>query len=242
MTSFTVAFTGSSSVLQADFFPEIMLEADANYYCALLDFTSYNSIPNITEGRNNELLYICTEAEGGKSIALPTGAYEVEDILRYLKMAFAEDNISLEYEISAATSKVQISFDRAIERQGGTVLDVIGFRNNSERSRVFERHQKYRSEQIVRITNIDIIRIECDIASGAYVNGKACHTIHQFSHCKVGTGHKFIEVPKHIVYLPVKGRGGQLRSIQISIVDQDDNLIDFRGEQISCRIHIKKFD
>lgn len=254
MTSFTVALTGKSSVLRSDFFPEIVLDPNANYCCALLDFSTYNSIPNIIEGENNE--FKCkykvkenkTDKNGKissvdvireKTVSLPTSAYEIEDILKYLKSELNTALISLTYEISEATSTVQISFDPEIEWTGGTVLNVIGFQN-SVNSRTFKRKWKYRSDHIAKITNIDVIRIECDIASGSYINGKPCHTIYQFSHCKVSPGYKFIEVPKHIIYFPVNEK--QLRFIQISIVDQDGNLIDFRGEQISCRIHIKKVD
>lgn len=252
MSSFTVAFTGTSAVLRADFFPEITLDPHANYHCALLDFTSYNSIPNIIEGKNNEFKFKCKKEEKKKDkngkvnvtkttiekiISLPSGAYEVEDILNYLKSELNVLKISLTYELRVASSTVQIEFDSDIEWIGGTVLSVVGFQNYPK---TFKSKTKYRSESIVKITKIDVIRVECDIVSGSYINGKNCHTIHQFSHCKVDPGHKFIEVPRHIIYLPVKEK--QLRSIQISIVDQEGHLIDFRGEQISCRIHIKKID
>lgn len=242
MTSFTVAFTGNSSVLRADFFPEISLNPYADYCCALLDFTTYNSIANIEESRNNKFHYkykVDTEWIE-RTISFPTGAYEVEDILKYLKLQLAAEKISLEYEINPATSKAQISFERDIEWKSGTVLNVIGFHNNPEGDRLFESNKKYISEHIANITNIDVIRIECDIVSGSYWNGKICHTIHQFSHCKVSPGFKFIEVPSHLIYFPLKEREKNIRSIQISIVDQNGELIDFRGEQISCRIHIKR--
>lgn len=249
MTSFTVAFTGNSSVLRCDFFPEIVLSPNIDYSCSLLDFTSYNSIPNITEGKNNEFKckWIVKEKQRDargketsvdvskeKTISLPTGSYEVEDILKYLKSEFAANKISLSYEISDASSTVKIEFNTKIEWIGGTLLNLIGF----QRRQFFESKTKYSSDHIVKITNIDLIRIECDIVSGSYINGRNCHTVHQFSHCKVPPGHKFIEVPKHMIYLPIKEK--QLRSIQISIVDQNGDLIDFRGEQISCRIHIKQ--
>lgn len=241
MTSFTVAFTGKSSVLQADFFPEIVLDSSANYSCALLDFTTYNSIPNIVEGKNNEFTYSYKVKDKieKNSIKLPTSMYEIVDILKYLKSEFLTSKISLTYDISEASSTVQISFDTEIKWTGGTVLNVIGFVNENN-SKVFKKGWKYRSEHIQKITDIDVIRIECDIVAGSYINGKHCHTIHQFSNCKVPPGYKFIEVPQHLIYLPIKEK--RLRSIQISIIDQDDNLIDFRGEQISCRIHIKKID
>lgn len=239
MTSFTAAFTGNSSVLRADFFPEIELDPNANYSCGLLDFSTYNSIPNIIEGKNNVFKCECMNGEEVEEILieLPTSMYEIEDILKYLKSEFNALNISLTYDISEASSTVQISFDNDIKWTGGTLLSVIGFQNDGS---VFDKGSTYRSQHIAKITDIDVIRIECDIVSGSYINGKHCHTIHQFSNCKVPPGYKFIEVPQHIIYLPIRER--QLRSIQISIVDQDGKLIDFRGEQISCRIHIKKVD
>lgn len=255
MTSFTVSFTGTTSVLRASFFPEIVLDPSADYCCALLDFTSYNSIPNIIERKNNEFTckYKLKENKKDKNgknqmvdvikektVALSMGAYEVEDILKYLKSELAAPKVSLIYEISEVSSTVQIAFDPKIEWIGGTLFNVIGFQNSSTQDRTFLSKTFYRSDHIAKITTIDVIRIECDIASGSYINGKHCHTIHQFSHCKVKPGYKFIEVPQHIVYFPMNDR--RLQSIQISVIDQDGNLIDFRGEQISCRIHIKRID
>lgn len=241
MTSFTVAFTGRSSVLQANFFPEIVLDANANYSCALLDFSTYNSIANIIEGKNNEFKFKNNVNNDEISIALPTSMYEVEDILKYLKSELIAHNISLRYDISEASSTVQISFDTDITWTGGNILNVIGFSGGDNSNfKTFEKGEQYRSDHIVKISDIDVIRIECDIVSGSYINGKHCHTIHQFSNCKVPPGYKFIEIPHHIIYLPIKTR--ELQSIQISVVDQDGNLIDFRGEQISCRIHIKKIE
>ena len=248
MASFTVAFTGKSSVLRADFFPEIVLDSNANYVCALLDFTTYNSVPNITAGKKNQFQFKYTEkvksgnkitdVEQEKTIALPTGAYEIADILKYLKSALSAFKISFTYEISGVTSSVAIEFDKRITWTDGTVLNVLGFERPKGEPVFFEPDKKYTNQHNIKVTNIDVIRIECDIISGSYINGKICHTIYQFSHCKVDPGYKFIEVPKHIIYLPINEK--RLRSIQISVVDQDGNLIDFRGEQISCRIHIKK--
>lgn len=240
MSSFTVSFSGNSSVLRADFFPEITLDPNANYCCALLDFTSYNSIPNIIDGKNNDFTFKKGN-DTAVTISLPTSMYEVKDILDYLKTEFNRLHISLTYDINEASATVQISFNEEIKWVGGTLFYVIGFKyKDNNDSRVFIKHYKYRSDHIAKITDVDVIRIECDIVTGSYINGRNSHTIHQFSNCKVPPGYKFIEIPRHFVYLPVKET--ILQSLQISVVDQDDNLIDFRGEQISCRIHIKKTD
>lgn len=244
MTSFTVAFSGHTSTLYADFFPEIILDAYSKYSCGLLDFTSYNSIPNISDKKQNNTFQFKKKKSKSSNdgvvdgtITFPTGAYEIEDILKYLKQQLASHKVNLEFAISVATSRVQIIFDVDVEWISGLVLNIIGFKQQQQ-THIFKAKTSYWSNDIVKITDIDIIRIECDIVSGSYINGKECHTIHQFSHCKTAPGFKFIEIPQHIIYLPMEKK--QLRNIQIRVVDQNNNLIDFRGEQISCRIHIKK--
>lgn len=246
MTSFTVAFSGHTSTLYADFFPEIILDPYSKYSCGLLDFTSYNSIPNISDKKQNNTFQFKKKIESSndgvvETITFPTGAYEIEDIIKYLKQQLASYKVNLEYEISVATSRVQIIFDVDVEWVSGSVLNIIGFQQQQLLlPHIFKAKTSYWSTDIVKITDIDIIRIECDIVTGSYINGKECHTIHQFSHCKTAPGFKFIEIPQHIIYLPMEKK--QLRNIQIRVVDQNNSLIDFRGEQISCRIHIKKIE
>lgn len=150
MSSFTASFTGNSSVLQTNFFPAIKLDPNGSYYCALLDFTTYNSIPNIIEGKNNEFKfkYKTHNETEEKTISLITSMYEIEDILNYLKAELSACKISFTYDINEASSSVQISFDSDIEWLDGTVLNIIGFGNSP---RTFRKGWKYRSEHIARI-------------------------------------------------------------------------------------------
>lgn len=142
-SSLTVAFSGTSSVLKAHFFPEINLDADSSYSCALLDFIFYE-----------------------------TGEISAQNVIK-------------------------------------------------------------------KITDIDIVRINCDIVSDSYINGLRCHTIHQFATNNSSVnGRTFVEIPKHINYLPIKTNN--LRSIQINIFDQNGNIADLSGGKIICRINIKR--
>lgn len=91
---------------------------------------------------------------------------------------------------------------------------------------------------IDKIKNLDLVRIKCDIISGSYINGEHSQIIYQFatstSHVN---GKTFVEIPKHICYLPVNTKN--LRSIQISIVDFNGKLVNISGN-INCRINIKR--
>lgn len=85
-----------------------------------------------------------------------------------------------------------------------------------------------------------IVRINCDVISGSYIKGERKHTIHQFA---TGASHVkdqiLVEIPKNLNYFPIKTKN--LGSIQISIVNQEGNLVDnIHSADIICRIHIKK--
>lgn len=60
MTSTTVTLTGNKPVLTSSFFPEIQLDKNSSYSCGLLDFTTYNSMPNITIHNNRITCYHIT--------------------------------------------------------------------------------------------------------------------------------------------------------------------------------------
>lgn len=127
-------------------------------------------------------------------------------------------------------------FGTKIECINDSVLNLIGF--SKQQNRIFEANKAEWTDQTNKITNIDIIRVECDIIHGSYINGRNCHTLYTFNPHNVLHGHKLNAIPQHIVYLPMKNH--RIISIRIFLVDQDDRLVDFRNEQISCRIHIKK--
>ena len=80
------------------------------------------------------------------------------------------------------------------------------------------------------------MRIDCSIIDGSYVNGQKVYAIHEFFPA-VAPGYKIIEIPKEIIYLPI--RSNVIDNIQIRIVDQDGDLVDFRGETITVRLHLK---
>lgn len=248
MGSFTVNLIGTSSTLRCDFFPEITLDPETEYSCGLLEFSSYNTIPNIIEGKNNNFAFRYRNESANaleeKTISLPTGAYEIEDIIGYLRGALQPFGISVTHQVNLPTSQVALRFEPEIEWIGGGLLNILGFYIGSEDTFVsattykFQSGQSHWSDHSVKIANVNIIRIECDLVSSSYINGENSHTLYQFSYGKTEPGHKFIEVPQHVIYLPIGER--QIRSIQVSVVDQHGELIDFRNEEISCVIHIKK--
>lgn len=254
MPSFTISLSGNSSELWSPIYPEILLDDQQSYSCGLLDFTTYQSIPNVTAKNNEISTYRDTDGDVSKAeanqiailpdgtkkkrintIQIPEGTYEAVDLLKTIKSMLEKKNTKFEYEINKNTLKATIKCsDHIVCPPGATSpLELLGFKNGF----YIPKNTITESAGVIKISNVNVIRIESNITSGAYVNGKLCHSIYEFSSQKVDTGYKIIEQPRNIIYLPVVPR--RINFIQLSIVDQNGDLVDFRGETVTCRIHIK---
>ena len=73
--SYIVSVSGTSSVLQASFFPPIELNPQKHYVIGFVDLWSFNSIPNIFDG-HNKIRFVAGETV--KTITLLTGNYELD--------------------------------------------------------------------------------------------------------------------------------------------------------------------
>lgn len=236
MSSITITLTGRSSTLTAYFYPEIELDKQFNYSCALLDFYTYNSIPNVHRKNNQFHYWIGSENEvkRNKILSIPPGCYELDEIGSFLRENLAKDNIDFKLITNRntfscsieSTNNVQMDFTRP-----GSIGSVLGFDKYLAGDTIYE------SNQNVNIQNINSIRVDCDLTTGSFHNGESTHTIFEFSP-SVRPGYKMNIQPKNLIYLPITRH--RINSITITIVNQNGQLIDFRGEEITCRIHIKK--
>lgn len=102
--------------------------------------------------------------------------------------------------------------------------------------RILSANKRHKSDLPVAILKVNALRVECNITAGAYINERKVHTIHEFFPT-VPPGYKIIEVPVHVIYLPITSR--TIDCIRLQIVDQDGDLVNFRGEVITIRLHIK---
>lgn len=230
MSSTTVTLTGSSSELTAHFFPEIDLDSRFEYSCGLLEFVTYNSIPNITE-INNKLHFIGDDHEMN-TLTIPIGSYEINEIGDYIKDELKKRNIDFKYSINKNILKTQLWSNTGIHKLDNSVLNLFGFKGD-----FFAPGRNYLSTLPVNISSINTIRIDCNIVTGSYINGSKTHTLYEFAPT-TDTGYKIVENPRNIVYLPITSK--KISLIQILLLDQDGKRVDFRGETISVRIHIKR--
>lgn len=224
--SFTLTLSGRSSTLETQYFPPIELSANKNYVAGLVEFTTFNSIPNIDVGNNK--VYI----EGCKLITIPTGSYEIEDIESYIQKALCQSDVTISIKPNNNELHSEVKCNKRIHFElEDSIGRLLGFTK-----RILEADILHKSDLPVAILKVNTLQIQCNITTGAYMNQHKVHTIHEFFPV-VPPGYKIVEVPSHVIYLPVTVRA--IHQLQLKIVDQDGEIVNFRGETITIRLHIK---
>lgn len=236
MESRTITLTGNCSSLSANFYPEIQFDERYNYSCCLLDFFTYNSIANVNE-KNNKLGYAAAEKGVNGTITIPIGSYEVVEISEYINKKFKDLQLNFILAGNKNTMKSSIYTDLLIDFSlKNSIGPLLGFNNSILSNDKFER-KTYESDDLIQIQRVNSIRIDCDLITGSFHNGKSSHTLYEFCP-SVSSGYKIILQPKNLIYLPISRR--RINTLHISIVDESGELIDFNKEKITCRIHIKR--
>lgn len=238
----TLTLTGKSHTLSHDFFPPLDLN-DGDYVIGLINFHTYNSIPNVDEW-NNKFYY------DDKVIGLPVGAYEIEDINNYLRLMIGDPGAHNVFELNEhpslptnenfitlhannTTLKCELLSNCKIDfTHDDSIGSLLGFSK-----RILKPGIIHKSDFSVNIVKVNSIQVECNIVTGAYRNDKLVHTIHEF-YPSVPAGYKIIETPRNVIYLPVNVR--TIHNLTLRICDQDGNLVNFQDEIITTRLHLRK--
>lgn len=226
MNNITVTCVGTTSEINTDFFPPITPPEGKQYSVGLLSFTTYNTIPNIQEGCNK--FYYANS----KVFQFETGTYELEDINQTLQSALGHDKISITGNHS--TLKTTLSCVHDVDfTPSDSIAPLLGF---APRLLTHKKGQDHVSDNKVDIFSVSAINIELDIAQSDYKNGQPTHYIHQYVP-DVPAGYRLISVPKNVIYYPIQTR--DIEKFTIRLVDNREKLVNFRGEEISVRLHFR---
>src|SRR5579863_3561589 len=224
--SFSLIFSGNSS----DFttvFNSIVLQPPYEYEAALLSIEAYNTIPNIIKGKNNLFKYF--NGQNWKVISMQTGAYELDSINNEIKrqMKINGDNpdiITVSAEVSTLRSIVNIlsvaEAAEAVQAMPAAPAVQAEYKVTFEEGSIAsllgfsngELNSGYNlSPNIVAIMPVSIILVNIEI----------------------------IERPSPALTYFLLSRH-DISRIRVWLTDEDDNILDFRGEEITLRIHIRR--
>lgn len=226
--NFILTLSGTGSVLEATYFPPVELSTTKHYVLGLVEFLTFNSIPNIYEGKNK--FYI-----GDDIFTLPTGSYEIGDIEEYLQKELEGSDVKLSLKANNNTLCAEVDSNKEIDfRSSDSIGQLLGFTPE-----LLPPDETHTSDKAVEILSVNVVRVESNVTSGAYLNDQKVHTIYSFFP-SVPPGFKIIERPTTIIYLPVTVTS--IDNLQLRIVDQDNNPVNFRGETITVRLHLKSWE
>uniref|UniRef100_A0A6P7GKR8 Uncharacterized protein LOC114337999 n=1 Tax=Diabrotica virgifera virgifera TaxID=50390 RepID=A0A6P7GKR8_DIAVI len=151
---FTFVLSERESVLSTKIYPPIILNENEQYVLGLIDFMTYNTIPNIDQTNNK--FYI-----NGHDITIPHGAYEVDDLSKYLTEKITE----LELKLDQTPGKDDTEIDKnIIQKPLQGVKSVAKKHHHSEQPTSLE----------MRINNNTL---KCEIKSNKVIHFEKPHTI-----------------------------------------------------------------
>ena len=240
-TSFQVVVSGNQSSFNIIFNPKIELDEKKVYEIALVNLETYYSFPNIDDS-NNIFVYSHDQGQTWTKIKIPTGSYEIDNLNQTIRFEMEKvghyDEVNQESYINIAANSNTLKSILIISQgyqvdfnQPNNLSKVLGFTGKKYIEGFHE------SEKSVNILSIDSIFVNIDIIDGSYVNGKTKNTIYSFFP-DVAPGFKIIESPVNLVYLPILPY--TIQNLSLSITDQDENLLNLRGEKLTARFHIRE--
>lgn len=218
--------TGVSSVLSHELsFPIDVSSGD--WEMGLIELSTYNSIPNIEKDINDKFYY-----GEDKTITIPEGSYEIEDIEKYIQSQLPK-NTTFSLKPNNNTLKSELCCSEKVDfSKAHSLGKLLGFT-----SKVYEANVKHVSELPVDIIKVNSIRVECNVTRGSYQNGIEGHIIHEFYPADP-PGYKIIEIPRNVIYLPVISQ--RINNLTVTLRDQNGDLVNFRGERVSVRLHLRR--
>lgn len=220
-----IILSGRKSELECTFKNPIVLEKP--HSIGLTDFVTYNSIPNVDYA--NQYFHFKKDNKENV-IIIPQGAYELEDLEGFLKSQLGDNKISIKPNHSTLQCEIESSFLIDFTKPN-SIGSLLGFSQ-----KILQPKQKYCSDLPVKIMNVNVIFVECNIASGCYINGEAAHGIFIFSPT-VPPGYKMVLSPKPPRYHKVNTH--TIDRISINIKDQTGTLVNFGNEEVTVALHLK---
>lgn len=221
--SFALSISNTSSTITTNYSPALELEGE--YECGLLYLSTFNSIPNV-DYRNNHFFYGDNDV-----IEVPVGSYELQDLSDFLQKNVKDCSLQLSCNNNTLKTTLTCTKDVHFEKSN-SLGNLLGFGNDTLKANIL-----HESRYPINILSTTVLRVECDIVSGSFVNGNPSHIIHEFAP-NVPPGYRIIEIPKNIIYFPVNQNS--ISSINVRLLDSNNRTVNLREEEVQLYLHLKK--
>lgn len=235
-TSLSIAVSDNKTRIITTFNPPIQLDANKRYEMALNNLETYYSFPNIDNTRNG-FRWSSDNGMTWRDYNLPIGSYDLININEAIQAELkkrGDNKEGITLQANSVTLKVILKLASGYQ---------VDFTNNKSLRLALGFNAKvyteayYESENVVDILSVNTILINVDIISGSYLNGSEHPTIYSFFP-NVDPGHKIVEKPQNLIYLPVHTKS--IYRLTTTLTDQNNKELNLRGERVSIRYHLRE--
>ena len=226
-------------------FDSLTLDHTKDYHIALLSYNVPYSWYNISAAQSNNVFRFSIDAGNTfTSVLIPDGNYGVQDLNLELQQlvvnnggatdqfSFAADYNTLRVDLLFYNLLYHIDFSVP-----NTFREILGFNSQVYIGAIL----LHRAENGANITNnIDSISINNSIVSPANIllNNKQSTSLFHITDYGSGPGSYLTSQVAYPIYLPIN-IAGNIHDINISIRNQDDQIVNLNGENITLSFHIK---
>ena len=209
-----------------------------DFEVAVISLETFYSFPNITEGLNNVFAFKDNPNSGSKIVSIPTGSYEIANIASEIKRQVGDDvynSITLERNDATLKAVFKLGPSYRIDfTQPSSIRSILGF---DARIVGGTKDKYYPGDHIVNILTVNTVFVNCDVINNSYNNGVLAPVIYSFFP-NVAPGYKIVRNVENPIYLPVNKT--QINNITVWLTDQNNNPLNFRGETITIRFHLRR--
>ena len=141
-----------------------------------------------------------------------------------------EDNFDLIPNLNTLKCVMTLAGEMEVDFKGNkSIRSVLGFE-----AKIYAagRHE---AENVVDIMKVNSILVHCDVIGQSYLNGSQQPIIYSFFPNSL-VGEKIINRPNRLIYLPINLE--VIRGMTCLLTDQNQKLLDLRGEKLTIKFHI----
>jgi hypothetical protein len=219
------------------------LLSNAGYEMAMYRLETYFSFPNI-DSSNNSIRISIDSGKNWLDLKIPIGCYDITGINEALQRLFPnksndkkvkEPYVVLSGNKNTLKCVLEIMKDSTIVdfNTQNSIRSVLGF----EAKKYKGGGSRYESENKVNILSVNSILVHCDVINATRVNGMLAPVIYNFFP-NVSPGEKIVSQPQHLIYVPLTMN--VIPSMTVWVTDQNGELLQLRGEQLTLTFHIRK--